>query len=171
MNFTFDADFQIGMDFTNSATWWNPPTPPTALANATARAVIAAAAVTDLAVDVDGSLAGTLDFIDATLTNCEQDNFVGNSFNVPSFNPSVESAVCTPSLNLAVAVTQLDITADYYPELPLWVRTNGWNDSVMLAYADDYKPGGGQDCTVTTGTPPCLTLTDDFVGSSSNKVS
>jgi hypothetical protein len=63
----------------------------------------------------------------------------------------------------------LNIEADYYPELPLWVKTNNWNDSLLMAYAADYQPGSPSlppDCGVT---PPCLTVTDDYDGETNNK--
>ena len=40
--------------------------------------------------------------------------------------------------------------------------------TILLAFADGYKPGGAQSCT--TGTD-CLTVTEDFEGSMDDKIS
>jgi hypothetical protein len=176
MNFSLDADFEIGLDYSTPPTL-NPPAAPTAVANARFQAVFDPTLVTDLAVDVDASLAN--DFIEITIppivgvtSGCEQDDFVGANFNIPSSPtpacptcvPDGGSSHCTVTLTPAVTVNQLDITADYYPPLPLWVRHNNWNDSILMAYADDYKPGGDNDCLLPGNT--CLTVVDDYPGSS-----
>jgi len=179
MNFSLDADFEIGLDYSTPPTP-DPPTPtaPTAIANARFQAVFDPTLVTDLAVDVDASLAN--DFIEITIppivgvtSGCEQDDFVGNDFNIPSSPtaacptcfPDGGSSHCTVTLSPSVTVNQLDITADYYPPLPLWVKHNNWNDSILMAYADDYKPGGDNDCLLPLPVT-CLTVGDDFAGSS-----
>ncbi len=44
----------------------------------------------------------------------------------------------------------------YYPELPDWAFSNGWYDSLMMAYAVDYLPSSvsvPKDCAAT---PPCI---------------
>ena len=169
LRFEVDSVFEIGLDFDPLPTW-NAPTAPGPLVNARREAVIDPLLVTDLPVDFDGSLPN--DFIEITVADCEQDNDVGSEYNHfynPGSNADGGTALCAPTLdNLAVTVNQLDITTDYYPELPEWVRSNRWNDSILLAYADEYKPGGTQTCT--TGTD-CLTVTEDFDGAMDDKIS
>ena len=130
-----------------------------------------AGSITDLAVDADSSFADAIDFFNITVF-CEEERNVGPSFNTFwNGNPDGGSFYCTPNLNFTATLNQFDITADYYPELPLWVRTNNWNDSVLMAYAPDYQPGSPSlppDCGVT---PPCLTVTDDYAGETDNKAS
>jgi hypothetical protein len=44
----------------------------------------------------------------------------------------------------------------YYPELPGWAFDNGWHNSIMMAYADDYRPDTlSGPCTPGTD---CLTI-------------
>ncbi|MHC4783989.1 MAG: hypothetical protein ACYTE0_13220 [Planctomycetota bacterium] len=182
MNFGLDADFEIGLNYTTAPTL-NPPTAPTATANARFQAVFDPTMVTDLAVDVDASLAN--DFIEITIppivgvtSGCEQDDNVSGEFNIPSSPtaacptclPDGGSSHCTVTLSPSVTVNQLDITADYYPPLPLWVKHNNWNDSILMAYADDYKPDPvvDNDCLLPVNT--CLTVGDDFAGSSNTNI-
>ncbi|MCP4494311.1 MAG: hypothetical protein GY820_44475 [Gammaproteobacteria bacterium] len=47
----------------------------------------------------------------------------------------------------------------YYPELPKWVLDNSWYDSIMMAYADAYRPDSNiADCIAGSLTNPCLTV-------------
>jgi hypothetical protein len=82
---------------------------------------------------------------------------------LPSFD-----IVKSGNFNIAgFTLTALDIGLRYYPVLPDWVASNGWHDSVMMAYADDYIPGATAPCTVGTD---CLQITN-FPGADNNKVS
>ncbi len=167
LRFEVDSVFEVGMDF-SPAPAWNAPTAPTAVANARREAVIDPLRITDLPVDVNGSLPN--DFIEITVASCEQDNLVGSNYNAFYLgNDDVNTTLCGPILdNAAVTVNQFDVTTDYYPELPEWVRSNRWNDSILLAYADDHKPGGAQNCTAS---PPCLTVVDNFDGIMNDRIS
>ena len=55
----------------------------------------------------------------------------------------------------------------YYPELPDWAFSNGWYDSVMMAYAAKHAPGVAGDCTPGAD---CIQI-DNFVGNNDNKIS
>jgi hypothetical protein len=55
----------------------------------------------------------------------------------------------------------------YYPELPNWVLTNNWHNSVLMAYSAAVQPGG--DGTCTGGLDDCLTL-DNAGGVTTNKL-
>ena len=120
-----------------------------------------------------------IEFIDAiSVLVCEQDNGVGSEFNIPSSPtaacptcvPDAGSAFCTPPIleTSVPLITQLNIEADYYPELPFWVKLNNWNDSILMAYSDDHKPGDTADCATN---PPCLTVDQSFDGTSTDDVS
>jgi hypothetical protein len=66
------------------------------------------------------------------------------------------------------SLDELTLSIRYYPELPGWAFGNGWHNSIMMAYADDYRPdGAGGPCTVGTN---CLVI-DKFTGARNNKVS
>lgn len=126
--------------------------------------------VTELTV-ADNVETNTRNFFDLTVVMCEQDNNVTNFFNIPSSNPDPDSALCTLDLAAIAGYTlsnQVQITADYYPELPIWVSANNWNSSFLMAYAADYQPGSPSlppNCGVT---PPCLTVIDDYAGETDN---
>jgi len=168
LQWNLDAEFAIEIDYSIPGSTFT-YTAPTGAANASFTTTGIPASITVFPVDVDSSLNDSADFIDVVVTSCEQDNTVGSEFNIFAYgNDNAGSAFCTPTLVSAVTVNQLEITADYYPELPLWVKLNNWNDSIMMAYANDYKPGGSIDCVAN---PPCLTLTHDFDGLTNNKVS
>ncbi|MCZ6723816.1 MAG: hypothetical protein O6938_07805, partial [Gammaproteobacteria bacterium] len=62
----------------------------------------------------------------------------------------------------------LSLAMRFYPELPAWVFYNGWHDSVMMAYAQDYRPD--------TPAVPCTEGTDCIqinsqAGNNDNKIS
>ncbi len=64
----------------------------------------------------------------------------------------------------------LSLELRFYPELPGWVFDNGWHDSVMMAYANDYRPdvnGAAGDCVTN---PPCLQI-NGLGGINNDKVS
>jgi len=71
------------------------------------------------------------------------------------------------SVNYSLGVT-------YYPELPDWARTNLWHDSVMMAYAEQFGPGGTATCTpedgniLTAATDDCLVMTN--LGGANNNI-
>lgn len=165
LDFNIDAEFEIGLDYAQALVQ-TPPTAPTNLVNAR-RVTGIQALINDMArhIDEDGAAGEDVDFIHIEVDACEQDNFVGSNYNVPSFNPDGDSYDCAVDIDLndVPVVNQFDVTLDYYPELPVWVRNNRWNDSIVFAYAPDHVPQGGGDCTVTA---PCLTVNNDFDGSS-----
>ncbi|MDH3629871.1 MAG: hypothetical protein OER98_02020 [Gammaproteobacteria bacterium] len=182
-----DARFQVGLTYLNNPPTINPPVAPTVGANARFQALLNPASqidpvtgslltpglepVTDLAVDVASSFADPINFFNITVF-CEEDRNVGTTFNTFwNSNPDAGSFYCTPTLNFTATLNQLDITADYYPELPLWVRLNNWNDSLLMAYAADYQPGSLSSPPDCGTTPPCLTVTDDYTGETNNKAS
>ena len=55
----------------------------------------------------------------------------------------------------------------YYPELPDWVFDNGWHNSLMMAYAANYRPDILGTCTAGTD---CIQI-NNFAGNNDNKVS
>jgi hypothetical protein len=64
----------------------------------------------------------------------------------------------------------LSLEMRFYPELPDWVFDNDWHNSVMMAYADDYRPdanGAAGDCGAN---PPCLQIIG-LAGTNNDKVS
>jgi hypothetical protein len=68
------------------------------------------------------------------------------------------------------SVNELTLGIRFYPELPDWVFDNEWHDSVMLAYANDYRPdvnGTAGDCVTN---PPCLQI-NGLGGINNDKVS
>jgi len=90
----------------------------------------------------------------------QYDHLYNTSFDVQS----------SGSLGLADLIQggSLTLTLRYYPELPDWVADNGWDDSILMAYASDYLPGvGAGDCGAN---PPCLQI-NNFAGTSNNKIS
>ena len=55
----------------------------------------------------------------------------------------------------------------FYPQLPAWASSNGWDDSILMAYASDYLPGGGGGpCTAGTD---CLQI-NNIAGNNDNKI-
>ena len=62
----------------------------------------------------------------------------------------------------------IDLEFRYYPELPDWAFSNGWHDSVMMAYALDYRPDGlALPCTEGTD---CIQI-NSLAGNNDNKIS
>ena len=62
----------------------------------------------------------------------------------------------------------LALTLRYYPELPDWAFGDGWHDSILMAYASDYQPGGvGGPCIAGTD---CLQISN-FAGTGNDKIS
>ena len=145
-----DADFELG--FTPSAVVNNnasitPPTGNPSYLNAR-RPSNLLPSLTDIVID-DGadSTVAAVEFGRFDI-RCEQDDFVGSNYNVFELsNDDGNSYDCTSDFLLTLASSptylQFNVTIDYFPELPLWVRDNNWNDSILLAYAPDHAPGAG----------------------------
>ena len=61
----------------------------------------------------------------------------------------------------------------YYPELPDWAFDNGWHDSIMMAYAKNYRPDILGVCIEGDPIAPtkneCLTV-DNLAGNNDNKI-
>ncbi len=53
----------------------------------------------------------------------------------------------------------------YYPPLPAWALANDWHNSIQMAMAQDYEPGGAGDCITNA---PCLTV-NNLGGINNNK--
>ncbi len=67
-----------------------------------------------------------------------------------------------------LVLSQLTLGMRYYPVLPDWAFDNGWHDSIMMAYAQDYRPD--------TPVVPCTEGTDciqinNLAGNNDNKIS
>ena len=126
-------------------------TQPGALANASFDATFTAAAVSGFSV-ADAVETNDRNFVDIVVTICEQDNLVGSSLSLDLYtNADADTFSCmpgsgAPEIDLATNASgvwnsPIVITADYYPEVPLWVAENGWDDAVMMAYMTDFAPG------------------------------
>jgi len=55
----------------------------------------------------------------------------------------------------------------YYPELPDWVFDNGWHNSLMMAYAFNYRPDQVAPCSEATD---CIRI-NNLAGNNDNKIS
>jgi hypothetical protein len=154
LQFDFDAEFEIGLDYSLPPVGIDAPDAPTATLNSRRRVKLDPASVTDFAVDGNSTIPDTTDFIDITIIDCSGDDITFNSYD-PTPN-------CSPTISASVTVNQLDITADYFPELPLWVSQNNWNNSILMTYADEYRPGGTSSCTPEDGDPG-TGATDDCI--------
>ena len=55
-----------------------------------------------------------------------------------------------------VTIGDLTLGLRYYPVLPRWVFSNGWHDSILMAYAAEYLPGGFGGPCLAPGT--CLLI-------------
>ena len=86
--------------------------------------------------------------IPVTLKYEVDDNVFLVNFNVEATGTLVLNDLILSNLTLGMR---------YYPELPRWVFSNGWHNSVKMAYADKYRPdelaalpvedcGEGVDC-------------------------
>ena len=74
------------------------------------------------------------------------------------------------TLRLADLSLVMTLGMRYYPELPDWAFSNGWYDSVMMAYAPDYLPSSvsvPKDCVAN---PPCIRI-NNLAGNIDNKIS
>ena len=171
MDFVLDAEFVHEFLYTAIPATVPIYTPADAVNNARFNKDLGSS-VSELSVGITSDATDPIKFIDAfSVTYCEQDNDVVNDFNtVLTGNPNAGTAWCTaPVLAFSnPTLLQLDIEADYYPELPIWVKLNNWNDSILMAYSDDHKPGDTADCAAN---PPCLTVDHSFDGTSTDDVS
>jgi len=171
----FDPDFEIQFDYSAAPTpsGWIPST---TLDNARFVATHNPALPNTLISIAATAQTDAKNFIDVNVQRCEQDNLVNSTYNAFFLaNADGGTVSCLPpapggiDLQASVTYNLLNITADYYPELPFWVRTNNWNDSILMAYADEYLP-------VLVPAPPvcilpCLIVTDDYTGETNNKAS
>ena len=75
----------------------------------------------------------------------------------------------TGTLDLADLIPgDLTLGMRYYPILPDWAFDNGWHNSIMMAYADDYRPDVlGLDCGAN---PPCIQI-NGLAGINDDKIS
>ena len=171
MDFVLDEEFVLEFDYTAIPATVPTYTPADAVNNARFTQNLGSS-VSELSAGVTSDATDNIKFIDAfSVSYCEQDNDVTNAYN--AFYNSTDdtgTAWCTaPILDYSnPTMLQLDIEADYYPELPLWVKLNNWNDSILMAYSDDHKPGDTADCAAN---PPCLTVDHSFDGISTDDVS
>ncbi len=74
------------------------------------------------------------------------------------------------TLNLAdLTMGDLTLGMRYYPVLPAWAFDDGWHNSVMMAYADDYMPGSITPPPCAAG-GDCLQI-DNLPGNNNDKIS
>ncbi len=74
----------------------------------------------------------------------------------------------TGTLNVADLIPgPLALGMRYYPELPDWAFDNGWHDSIMMAYAFDYRPDQVAPCTEGAD---CIQI-NNLAGNNDNKIS
>ncbi|MCP4876029.1 MAG: hypothetical protein GY896_11240 [Gammaproteobacteria bacterium] len=174
LTFDMDQEFKVEFNYTTPAPpVLNAPIAPTATDNARFQAVFNGLAVTSLAV-ADMAETDANNFVEVTVDICEQDNDVGGAFNVfslPYNNDDSGSAYCTLDLATTLTVNQFDITVDYYPDLPIWVHDDDWNDSILMAYAPDYGPDSFSLPPSCVTAPPCLTVVDSFEVITNDKAS
>jgi type II secretory pathway pseudopilin PulG len=62
----------------------------------------------------------------------------------------------------------LSLELRFYPEFPEWVFDNDWHDSVMMAYAEGYRPGGTGTCTPGDSDPAVACLQINGLGGINN---
>jgi len=142
-----DPDFVIELDYDPAPTF-AAPVAPTAGSNAQFTATF------NNWVDITMSVANNIEtsarnFIELNVVICEQDNGVGTALNLATLGPfhsppDSGTAPCTVNLvpNATYALNSaFSVTADYYPEVPLWVAENDWDDAVMMSYMSDFAPG------------------------------
>jgi len=80
-----------------------------------------------------------------------------------SFDIQETGALVTTDLSLS----NVKLGLRFYPQLPAWVSSNGWDDSILMAYSSDYLPGvGGGPCTAGTD---CLQI-NNIAGKNDNKI-
>ena len=170
LRLTVDPDFEIELDY-DPAPAIAAPSAPTGVANARFTTTFIAANVPDLSI-ANAAETNLRNFIDLEVVLCEQDDNVGSNFNVASWAEEPDAAIpdsgtvpCSVDPGaVASHVFNADVTiaADWYPQLPLWIADNGWDDSVMMTYAPDFAPGGAAACTPEDGdeVDDCLVVTN-----------
>ena len=80
----------------------------------------------------------------------EQDDFYLNSFDVTD----------SGDLSFSGGAGSMRVGIRYYPVLPAWAKTNNWHQSVLMAYAQPYLPGGTGPCIAGTD---CLQITSSIL--------
>lgn len=109
-------------------------------------------------ITVDNIAYGDLDLLPArapTITatyEIDRNNLVGEAFQIQEFGDVVEADL--------FAGATLKVEMRYFPEVPGWAHKDNddWHNSIMMAYADDYRPdqnGAAGDCAAN---PPCLQI-------------
>ena len=84
-----------------------------------------------------------------------------------TMNPA-DSDYTTGTLDLVdLAPGPLTLGMRYYPELPDWVFDNGWHNSLMMAYAFNYRPDQVAPCSEATD---CIQI-NSLAGNNDNKIS
>ena len=86
---------------------------------------------------------GTMPAISGTIS-WEMDEHYHVGEGAGDFDPSKGGNITS---GVAVA-GPLKLGIRYYPELPAWAFDNDWHNSMILQYAERYKPGGLQTCVV-----------------------
>jgi len=64
----------------------------------------------------------------------------------------------------------MDLGLRYYPQLPGWAFTNKWHDSIMMAYAQDYRPDINAALGNCGANPPCIQI-NGLAGNNIDKIS
>ena len=111
---------------------------------------------------------GTMPALTGALTYEECPHY-HSTYTPAEFNKDDCSEFSTGTVDLVdFSVNELTLGIRYYPELPQWAFDNGWHDSIMMAYAQDYRPD--------TPVVPCTEGTDciqinNFAGNNDNKIS
>ncbi len=109
-------------------------------------------------ITVDNIAYSDLDLLPArapTITatyEIDRNNLVGEAFQIQEFGDVVEADL--------FAGATLKVEMRYFPEVPGWAHRDNddWHNSIMMAYADDYRPdqnGAAGDCAAN---PPCLQI-------------
>ncbi|MDH3858858.1 MAG: hypothetical protein OEV07_12770 [Gammaproteobacteria bacterium] len=89
----------------------------------------------------------------------EIDRFYLNNFDIQETGTLVAGDMTVGNVTLGLR---------YYPELPDWAFSDAWYDSIQMAYASDYLPGGaGGPCTAGTD---CLQV-ENLAGGNNDKIS
>ncbi len=150
---TFDGVVNFDSDYTNA------PTNVTILApTGTSHAWISATYATGDIVALGWTLTATYEF--------ERHYHEGdNSLN------TADNSYATGTVEMGEYIQgPVTLGIRYYPVLPRWAFVNDWHNSVMMAYANDYRPdinGAAGDCVVNG---PCLVI-NGLAGTNNDKVS
>ena len=108
----------------------------------------------------DGAAVIAMPTLTASFEIDDEYNSDDTTFNVTNFGPLDDLDDLT--------LDSLTLGLRYYPELPSWAFTDGWHNSIMMAYAFAYQPDGtGTDCTEGID---CIEI-NGFPGNQDNKKS